>query len=81
MYIFFGFVLIVVIVAYIRVKNAKGEIEYITDDTDAPSKPGKRKPRKSSEEFWWYQGGSDSSDHGGFDGGGSHDGGGSSTHF
>jgi uncharacterized membrane protein YgcG len=83
MYIFYGLVLIVVIVAYIRVKNAKGEIEYIDEDIPAPVKPRKRKPRKSSEDEWWYQGQgeSSSSDHGGFDGGGSHDGGGSSTHF
>ena len=77
MYIFYGVVLVVVIVAYIRVRNAKGEIEYIDDDISAPVKPGKRKPRKSSEDKWWYQGQGESisSDHGGFDGGGS------STHF
>jgi uncharacterized membrane protein YgcG len=81
MYIFFGLVLIVVIVAYIRVKNAKGEIESIDHDIPAPANPRKRK--KSSEDEWWYQGQGENigSDHSGFDGGGSHDGGGSSTHF
>jgi uncharacterized membrane protein YgcG len=80
MYIFYGLIVVVVIIAYIRVQKASGEIANEEELPEAPVTKRKRKAEKT-EYFWTYSGEGGASDSGGFDGGGSHGGDGSSTHF
>jgi uncharacterized membrane protein YgcG len=80
MYIFYGLIVIVVIIAYLRVQKATGEI---ANEEEVPESPVTKKKRKAkqTEYLWTYSGDGGGSDIGGFDGGGSQGGDGSSTHF
>lgn len=86
MFIFFVFVAVIVVIAWIRVRAVPEEAlrqNRAMDMEESEPKKSVRKARSRSKmgDFWSFPNESGGSDGGGFDGGGSHGGDGSSTGF